>query len=145
MQKVITIDFNGQMRRVQAATSEIAIADLRGEYAELGHERNVDLSTLTVECVTGIDTYPTWDEFDAQFKPVTNHLDPNASYGGHMFQTYCDERKFAHAQSLEHVWTIAEDYSGDLTWIRPGFYWINSIGHFITAYPWRKGQAKFLG
>jgi hypothetical protein len=73
-----------------------------------------------------------------------NHLDTNASYGGHMFQTYCDERKFVHAQIREYVWTIAEDYNEDLTWIRAGFYWINSIGHFVTKEPWKKSQTNFL-
>jgi hypothetical protein len=89
--------------------------------------------------------YSTWEEFSEQFKPVGNHIDTNASFGGHKFEPYGDERRFVHAQPPEHVWTIAEDCTGNLTWIRPGFYWINSVGHIVTEYPWREGQSKFLG
>jgi hypothetical protein len=143
MQTVITIEFDDQLRRIQADTPWEAIADLRNEYAEQGRESD-DLSTLTVHCVTGIYTYPTWDEFAAQFKPFRNHIDTNASYGGMMFETYGDERQFVHAQQPEKVWTVSEDYTGDLTWIIPSFNWINSTGHIVTECPWKKGQAEFL-
>lgn len=145
MQTVITIEFDGQLRRIQAATPEDAIAELRAELEEADPDSDVDLKALSTQCVTAIDRYPTWEEFEAQFKPVTNHLDTNASCDGHMFQTYCEERCFVHAQPLEHVWTIAEDCTEDLRWIHPGFYWINSIGHIVTECPWKKGQSKFLG
>jgi hypothetical protein len=145
MQTVITIEFDDQSLRIQAATPEDAIAELREEYEGAGHNSDVDLNTLSTQCVTAIDIYPTWDEFEAQFRPVANHLDTNASYGGMMFETYGDERQFVHAQPPEYVWTIAEDYTGDLTWIRPGFFWINCLGHIVTKEPWKKGQAKFLG
>jgi hypothetical protein len=144
MQTVITIEFDDQLRRIKANTPADAIAELREEYEKAGCGSNADLSTLTVHCVTGIYTYPTWDEFAAQFKPVRNHIDTNASYGGMMFETYGDERQFVHAQQPEKVWTVSEDYTGDLTWIIPGFYWINSVGHIVTEYPWKKGQTKFL-
>jgi hypothetical protein len=144
MQTVITIEFDDQLRRIKANTPADAIAELREEYEKAGRESD-DLSTLTVTCVTGVDTYPTWDEFEAQFKPVRNHIDTNASFGGHMFQTYGDERQFVHAQQPEKVWTVSEDYTGDLTWIIPGFHWINCLGYVITAYPWRGGQTEFLG
>lgn len=85
------------MRRIQAATPEYAVAELRDEYAEDVHGSDVDLSTLSVHCVTGIDMYPTWDEFEAQFRPVMNHLDTNASFGGQMFETYGEERGYVHA------------------------------------------------
>jgi hypothetical protein len=57
MRTVITIEFDGQLRRIQAATPEDAIAELREEYEEAGPESNVDLSVLSVHCVTGVDTY----------------------------------------------------------------------------------------
>lgn len=143
MQTVMTIEFDGQLRRIQADTPQDAIAELREEYEEDGRESNVDLSTLSVHCVTGIDTYPTWDEFEEQFEPVTNHIDTNASFGGQMFETYGEERKFVHAQPAENVWTIID--TGDLTLISPGFHLVNRMGYIVTTYPWQEGQTEFLG
>ena len=145
MQTVITIEFDDQLRRIQADTPLDAIAELREEFEEAGPESDVDLSTLSVQCVTGVDTYPTWDEFEAQFRPVRNHIDANASFGGQMFETYGDERGFVHAQPPEHVWTIIEDDTGDLTWISPGFHWVNCLGYIVTKEPWQEGQTEFLG
>jgi hypothetical protein len=104
----------------------------------------VDLSALTIQCVTSVDAYPTWEEFEAQFKPVTNHFDTNASFDGQMFETYGDELKFVHAQPPEHVWTIVEDGTGDLPWIIPDFYFVNRIGYIVTENPWQEDQADFL-
>jgi len=142
MQTVISIEFDGQLRRIQAATPEDAVADLRGEYAEADPDRNVDLNTLTLECVTDIDTYPTWDEFEAQFRPVANHLDTNASYDGMMFETYGDELIFVNARPPENVWTLID--TGDTSWIVPGFHLVNRMGYIVTLNPWQGGQDNFL-
>ena len=57
MQTVITIEFDGQLRRIKADTPSDAIAELRGEYEEAGRECNVDLSELSVHCLRSIDMY----------------------------------------------------------------------------------------
>jgi hypothetical protein len=62
MQTVITIEFDGQLRRIQTATPEEAIAGLRDECEEDGRESGVNLNTLSVHCVTGIDTLVLFDQ-----------------------------------------------------------------------------------
>lgn len=64
-----------------AGTPSDALAELREEYKEDRRESGVDVSALTVQSVTSVDAYPTWDEFEIQFKPVTNYHDTNASFG----------------------------------------------------------------
>jgi hypothetical protein len=56
MQTVITIEFDRRVCRIQAATPQDAIAYLRNEYAEDERECDVDLNTLSTQCVTARPT-----------------------------------------------------------------------------------------
>jgi hypothetical protein len=68
------------------------------------------------------------------YKPIRNHLDPHASFSGAMFETYGDEWEFVKATPADRVWSyVSED--GD--WIVPGRRFVNRIGYFIAAAPYK--------
>jgi hypothetical protein len=61
------------------------------------------------------------DEWETHFKPITNHLDPQASWQtdeGHgtgiMFETYGAELEFVLAQPLNNVWSYMDDEEDNL-------------------------------
>jgi len=76
----------------------------------------------------------TWDEFQNRFKPVANHLEPNAPFGGFMYETFGEARAFVEQVSNERpltVWTIVEDDEGDLVAV-DGLQWVNRFGFIVT-------------
>ena len=81
-------------------------------------------------------TFESWLE---EFKPITNHLDPNASFQdesgkGIMFETYGDEVEFVKKQDPRCIWTYGDgDDGGGYIW--SGWHLVNRIGYFITEVP----------
>jgi hypothetical protein len=75
----------------------------------------------------------TEDEFLARFKPVANHIDPNSSFDGCMFETFGDELAHVQAQARNLVWTVL-DCDGHL-WIESGFHFVNRLGYLIASVP----------
>ena len=80
------------------------------------------------------------DTWVKKYKPITNHLDPNASWGvdegtGIMFETYGDEVEFVKQQNERHIWTYMDTDDGG-TCIGAGWSVVNRIGYFITENPW---------
>lgn len=75
-----------------------------------------------------------------EFKPLTNHLDPDASVddgnGGIMFETYGAELDYvlsmAETKPL-HVWTYMD--AKDYPIVCEGYHLVNRIGYFITEKP----------
>jgi len=49
-----------------------------------------------------------FDEWCDTYKPITNHLDSNASFDGAMFETYGDEVEF-----VSHNWFYCENCSAE--------------------------------
>ena len=41
-----------------------------------------------------------WEQFEADYKPVKNHIDNNASYDGFMFETYGAELEIVKEASI---------------------------------------------
>lgn len=81
----------------------------------------------------------TMNDWEAIYKPISNHLDDNASFQdehgvGIMFETYGAE--LDHIQSLDehNVWTYVDSELG--TEILSGYYLVNRIGYFVTEVPW---------
>lgn len=73
-----------------------------------------------------------WD----QFKPKKNKLDKNASYEGHMFETFGKELDFVRAAFNKNpltVWTIM-DCDGNPV-ICQGYHFVDRIGYLITTVP----------
>lgn len=86
-----------------------------------------------------------WFEF---YKPVVNHLDPNASwcdeYGsGVMFETFGVEVRYVLQAKDNHVWTYMDADDGSLI-VLAGYHWVNRIGYFITELPWSDPAAWFV-
>ena len=81
----------------------------------------------------------TFDEWEATYKPIKNHIDTNASFqsegnDGIMFETYGDEVAFVKQQDPACIWTYGDgDDGGGYIW--SGWMFINRIGYFITEVP----------
>ncbi len=75
-----------------------------------------------------------FDEWVETYKPITNHIDTNASFDGLMFETYGDEVEFVKAQDENRIWMYGDgDDGGSYLWSGWGF--VNRIGYFITEVP----------
>lgn len=81
----------------------------------------------------------TMEEWEATYKPITNHIDKNASFQnesgeGIMFETYGDELAFVKSQNPLCIWTYGDgDDGGSYIW--NGYHFINRLGYFITEVP----------
>jgi hypothetical protein len=81
----------------------------------------------------------TMNDWEATYKPISNHLDDNASFQdengvGIMFETYGDELEFVQSVDEHRVWTYVDSDLG--TDILAGYYFVNRIGYFVTEVPW---------
>lgn len=80
-----------------------------------------------------------FDKWLETYKPITNHIDPNASFqnesgSGIMFETYGDEVEFVKSQSPDKIWMYGDgDDGGSYIWSGWGF--VNRLGYFITEVP----------
>lgn len=77
------------------------------------------------------------DQFWDQFKPVKNHLVGNASYDGHMFETYGQEYEFITEQNKTNpltVWTLLDGEDSACV-ISEGWHFVNRLGYFVTEVP----------
>lgn len=77
----------------------------------------------------------TEDEWYEKYKPIKNHLDPNASWNGEMFETYGEEVEFVNCQPHENVWTWLSGDDGG-TYLVSGHYFVNRLGYIISSVPW---------
>lgn len=76
----------------------------------------------------------TFEEWVEKYKPITNHIDTNASFDGLMFETYGDEVEFVKQAGNGHIWMYGDgDDGGSYIWNGWGF--VNRIGYFITEIP----------
>jgi hypothetical protein len=88
------------------------------------------------------------DDWFKLYKPVVNHLYPNASWcypadgEGVMFETYGEEVEYVLQADPKHVWTYMDADDG-LTIICAGYHYVNRIGYFITELPWTDPDAYF--
>jgi len=83
------------------------------------------------------------NEWEEKYKPITNHLDDNASLGGVMFETYGEELEFVRAQTNKNIWTYQDGDEGSLI-ITSGFRLIDRIGYVITEVPWEEYEVVEL-
>lgn len=76
----------------------------------------------------------TMEEWEATYKPISNHLDTNASFDGAMFETYGSEVEFVKSQSPDKIWMFGDGDDGGL-YIWSGWGFVNRLGYFITEVP----------
>jgi hypothetical protein len=97
-------------------------------------------------------TFQTWEEFEANFKPVFNHIEAKANpspnpescccVNGRMFETNCDQEDFIREQDPNKVWTVilvdeVDENGEDLPWyICKGFHHVNRNGYILTENSW---------
>jgi len=75
-----------------------------------------------------------FDEWFDTYKPIPNNIDTNASFDGHMFETYGDEVEFVKKVDPAYIWTYGDgDNGGSYVW--NGWHFVNRIGYFITEVP----------
>jgi len=72
------------------------------------------------------------------FKPQQNHLNPNAPWGGVMYETYGAEQDYILAQPTQNVWTWVDCDGG--TALVSGFAYVNRLGYFVCEV----GMADFI-
>ena len=80
-----------------------------------------------------------FEDWVEQYKPITNHIDPHASFqdedgNGIMFETYGDEVEFVKSQSPANIWMYGSGDDGG-TYIWNGWGFVNRLGYFITEVP----------
>jgi Zn ribbon nucleic-acid-binding protein len=77
------------------------------------------------------------DAFVERFRPIVNHINPNASfdfgYGGCIFETYGEEYEFVCAQNPRCIWTLIEADGG--LYAESGMHIVNRLGYFISETP----------
>lgn len=74
-----------------------------------------------------------FEEWVETYKPISNHIENNASFDGLMFETYGDEVEFVKSQSPENIWMYGDGDNGSYIWSGWGF--VNRLGYFITEVP----------
>ena len=77
----------------------------------------------------------TLEQWDEVYRPIQNHLDPFASLGGTMFETFGEEYAYVLSEDEHYVWTYVDGDNGELL-LLSGFHIINRIGYFITEKMW---------
>jgi len=77
-----------------------------------------------------------FDEWVQTYKPITNHLDNNASFDGLMFETYGQEVEFVKSQDPNTIWMYGDGDNGSYIWSGWGF--VNRIGYFVTKVPFHQ-------
>lgn len=83
------------------------------------------------------------EDWEESYKPITNHLDSNASWqdedgNGVMFETYGPELDFIFNADPHRVWTYIEGDFG--LYLINGRSIINRIGYFYCEKPWLDGE-----
>lgn len=101
-----------------------------------GH--SVFLYNIDLDWVDTPTLYYRFDDWADEFGLVSNHIDPNASFDGDMFETYGDEVVYvcdrSNAPDTENtVWTYIDGLDG--TYVINGYHYVNRIGYFITKKP----------
>ena len=81
----------------------------------------------------------TMNDWEETYKPISNHLDDNASFQdesgtGIMFETFGAEKEFVRTHPENKIWTyISED---DKTYILAGWRFCDRLGYFVTDKEW---------
>lgn len=78
-----------------------------------------------------------FEQWQEKYKPIHNHLDPNASFQddtgqGIMFETFGAEWVFVQAIDPRYVWTYGDEDGG---YIVAGRRFVNRLGYFVCSVP----------
>lgn len=78
----------------------------------------------------------TEDEFDGQYSPIANHINPSAGWaydegGGCLFETHGEEFDFVRRYDPRKVWTLVDGDDGDM-YLVSGLHFVNRVGYLLT-------------
>lgn len=79
----------------------------------------------------------TYDDWWERYRPVKNHLDPNAGFNGCAFETFGKElAEVLRVANSEpgRVWTMVDGDDEQLV-IGSGYHLVNRLAYFITEVP----------
>jgi hypothetical protein len=84
--------------------------------------------------------YTPLTEWEKKFKPIKNHLDPDARYDGCMFEmpNYHSE-EFVTKQDMHRIWTVVTDDHGNEC-IIAGWHVVNREGFLVTTKKWKDNE-----
>ena len=82
------------------------------------------------------------EQWEESYKPMTNVLDPNASWGGIMFETYGEELQAVRKWNNKNIWTYIDGNEG--TYLIAGYHIVNRIGYFICEEEWEHENIQVL-
>jgi len=116
----------GQLRPEQLSTSYFGYLYKDHKY-QLNHCNYVKKENAVV-----IDQI-CWDEFIDSYLPIPNHIDKNAGFDGHGFETYGPELTYVQAQCPQNIWTIL-DCDGEII-VSSGYHHVNRLGYIISRIP----------
>ena len=88
------------------------------------------------------------EQFDKEFVPLHNPIDPDASLDGAMFETYGKELEYVlkwsnNPLTENRVWTYIDGDDG--TYIISGYHLVNRIGYILTENPFTEETQVKLG
>ena len=82
------------------------------------------------------------DIFIERFRPIINHINPNASfdfgYGGCMFETYGEEFEYVRMQNPGCIWTLIDE--DGVLFVGNGLRFVNRLGYFVSRTPVEGGE-----
>lgn len=84
-----------------------------------------------------------FQELDAQYTVVNHDENITESRHQYMLETYGKDQEMARLTDPHHIWTILEG-DNTLTYICPGFHYVNRIGYLQTQKPWKDPDQSFL-
>jgi hypothetical protein len=114
--------------------------DLIGVMAGFGDWRSLQ-AALTRRSV-GTPERMTLEEFEDEFKPMSNHLVPGAAYNGYAFETYGPELTYVQELAAKHpgkVWTVV-DGDDNSSWLVSGLHFVNRVFYVITNVATAEGE-----
>jgi hypothetical protein len=79
-------------------------------------------------------TILTEEQFDGEFQPLPNGLNPDASWDGCLYETYGGELEHVLRTDPHHVWTWVE--GDERGYLLSGRHYANRLGYLITGRPW---------
>lgn len=79
-----------------------------------------------------------YNKWEAQYVLCPNHLNPDASWNGNLFETYGEEQDYVYDHDFFKVWTYMDVDGG--TAVVAGRHFINRIGYLITEKPWTNDE-----
>jgi hypothetical protein len=75
--------------------------------------------------------YQGWNEWEAKFKPKTNHF---RKHDEQQFETYGEEVDYVRSLDQRYVWTLVD---ADLsTLIVAGYSFVNRLSYYVCEVPW---------